>query len=309
MLYKASSPGSLMVLGEYAVLENYPAMVAGINKRLTVLLSPRKDQKIEIISALGKYETTLKNFDIVPPFTFVLSAIKKYDLSHGMTLIIESEFLDTVGFASSAAVSVATIAVLSLWLGYDFSALQIIQEATEIVRQVQGVGSGADVAACVLGGFVHYQKEPLIAERLASTYPLSVIYSGYKTKTMNAIARVKANFSSSPRLYARLMEQIGDGVKEGLLHAKNKNWDALGKIMNIQQGLMDTLGVNTKELNQIIENLRLDLNVLGAKISGSGFGDCVIGLGSPSDSYFRGNDRELWLDVNVGTEGLRYEKI
>ena len=66
-----------MVLGEYAVLENTPALVAAIDKRLTVSLMPRQDQKIEIISALGKYESILKDFVVVPPFTFVLSAIKK----------------------------------------------------------------------------------------------------------------------------------------------------------------------------------------------------------------------------------------
>ena len=49
--------------------------------------------------------------------------------------------------------------------------------------------------------------------------------------------------------------------------------------MNINQGLMDSLGVNNSRLAELVYELREDPNIQGSKISGSGLGDCVVGLG------------------------------
>lgn len=59
--YKASAPGSLMLLGEYAVMHDYPALVCAIDKRITVTLVPSDDEVIEIDSALGSHHTTYRN--------------------------------------------------------------------------------------------------------------------------------------------------------------------------------------------------------------------------------------------------------
>jgi mevalonate kinase len=47
---------------------------------------------------------------------------------------------------------------------------------------------------------------------------------------------------------------------------------------------MDALGVNDAKLSEMIYQLRADNRVQGAKISGSGLGDCVISLGLPGDA-------------------------
>src|SRR5438045_3958935 len=75
MLLRASAPGSLMLLGEYAVLHGQHALVCAIDKRMTVTLSPRDDKKILIESALGHYETTLSDLKLVSPFRFVLATL------------------------------------------------------------------------------------------------------------------------------------------------------------------------------------------------------------------------------------------
>jgi len=45
---------------------------------------------------------------------------------------------------------------------------------------------------------------------------------------------------------------------------------------------MDALGVNDATLSEMIWRLRAQPTILGAKISGSGLGDCVLGLGELS---------------------------
>ena len=55
MQLKASAPGSLMLMGEHAVLHGKKALVCAIDQRISVSLTPREDARISIVSALGEY--------------------------------------------------------------------------------------------------------------------------------------------------------------------------------------------------------------------------------------------------------------
>jgi len=285
MLFKASAPGSLMVLGEYAVLHDKYALVLAVNKRMTVTLTPRTDSLIRISSdQFGETTQQLSQLTIVAPFQFILATLKYYQpqLRSGCDIVVKSDFSDQLGFASSAAVTVATLAVLSRWLNVSNDDLQLITLARDIVRSVQGVGSGADVAACVMGGVVAYRAHPLSVEKFSEFCPFTVVYSGSKTKTVDAIAHVKKYFASQPDLYEKICDAISQCAIQGIDCVRQHDWVELGKLMDIQQGLMDALAVNNSRLTQLIYQLRSQKNMLGAKISGSGLGDCVIGLGVAS---------------------------
>ena len=53
--FEASAPGSLMLMGEYAVLYGHSGIVTAINKRIHVKLRPRQDTGLHIESALGNF--------------------------------------------------------------------------------------------------------------------------------------------------------------------------------------------------------------------------------------------------------------
>jgi mevalonate kinase len=303
VLIKASAPGSLMLLGEYAVLNGGHALVCAIEKRIHVSLKPRADKQIELMSGLGHLTIALSQLKIIPPFQFVLATLKKYQkwMKQGCTITIQSEFSDQVGLASSAAVTVAVLAALKKWLELSYSPLQLIREARRIVQSVQGVGSGADVAACVLGGMVAYRKNPFIAERIECFHPLTLVYSGSKTPTVVAINQVKKYFSSKPILFKHLLRAINICAKQGITAVKAQNFIELSHLMTIQQGLMTALGVNTPQLQTIVEKLIAEPTILAAKISGSGLGDCVVGLGTAQDIE--------QIPITIATQGVRFEKI
>jgi mevalonate kinase len=324
MSFKATAPGSLMLLGEYAVLEGGYALVAAVNRCMSVVLKPREDTLITIKSDLGYYECDRANIEVNAPFQFVLSILKKYkkSLPSGCDLSIESEFSDQIGLASSAAVTVATLTALHAWLNDWITNEELIYEAREIVREVQGVGSGADVVACVLGGVVGYCAEPFEVEEFSYTHPLTVVYSGRKTKTKDAIHFVEDRFSTDPDLYEQIKEAINECAQAGMQAVRNNNHAELGMAMNDQQELMEELGVNTPMLKEIIDNLKEDPAILGAKISGSGLGDCVVGLGVTSISSFTnayldekrmGDDNEIHSyklpDLQIASRGVRCEEI
>ena len=49
--------------------------------------------------------------------------------------------------------------------------------------------------------------------------------------------------------------------------------------MNIHQGLMQALGVSDQKLNNLLNQLGQYPGIMGAKISGAGLGDCIVGIG------------------------------
>lgn len=314
MSYKTSAPGSLMLLGEYAVLFGKPALVCAVDKRIHVTLSPRTDTRVHIHSpTLGQYETELFDIQLTKPFQFVLAAVKHYQsrLRYGCDLHIESEFSDKVGLGSSAAVTVATLAALASWLDIRMQPIDLVRKARGVIRECQGLGSGADVAASVFGGVVYYTAQPLSAEKIAIKLPLSLHYTGFKTPTVEAVKAVDARFQPYPQLFRQLCNAIGQCTEEGLRLIRKNDWNQLGSVMNIQQGLMAALGVTMPVIDHMVEILRQQSGVKGAKISGSGLGDCVIGLGeSASDIQFGTKYADIQpIPVEMTLHGVQGEKI
>ncbi|WP_372805824.1 mevalonate kinase [Pontiella sp.] len=278
---KTSAPGSLMLLGEHAVLHGHKALVGAISRRMTVKLKPSDDDSVRIVSALGQYKAPLNDLVDHPSLGFVLQAIRQQFpfIPTGFELSIDSDFSADIGFGSSAAVTVATHAALLRWItGKPPAPEKLFKQAVETVRSVQGRGSGADVAASVFGGMVGYEIPPTF-QPVGLSIPLTAVYCGYKTPTPEVIRRVEQLRSADPEKYRKIDAEIDAGVADAIGCLKRRDFPAFGKILNRHQQLMDQMGVNTPELAEIVSALQASPDVFGAKISGSGLGDCAIGAG------------------------------
>jgi mevalonate kinase len=301
--FTASAPGSLMLLGEHAVLHGHPALVCAVNRRIHVTLTPRKDRTIRLLSALGRHTTSADNIKPSKPFRFVIAAIRRFEkkLPAGFDLRIVSEFSHEVGLGSSAAVTVATLAVLSKWLKRSSSPRKLMLDGVSVIRETQGLGSGADVAASVYGGIVLYRTTPIRATKLNATFPLTVIYSGSKMPTVEVVRLVERSRKASPLVYGAIFKMMGQSSRQAAAAIRRKNWKDVGTIMNLNQLLMAAIGVSNGKLAAIVRLLLADPRILGAKISGSGLGDCVIGLGKAK--------RTKWpyaaLPVMISSQGVQ----
>lgn len=314
MQLKASAPGSLMLLGEFAVLQGKQALVCAVDKRLTVTLTPRTDTHIEIISTtLGHHSTDLSQLKIIKPFQFVLGALQHFQqqMQQGCDITIESEFSDKIGFGSSAAVTVATLSVLMHWLNIPYSQLELVKRGRDVIRLVQGIGSGADVAASVYGGVVSYNADALSIETFPVTLPLNAIYAGFKTPTVQVIQHVQNQFANKLDALNAIYDQIGLCSLQAVNYVRESNLLKLGESMNAQQAMMELLGVSSPLLGEMVNDLRKHTGILGAKISGSGMGDCVIGLGELPQQYQCLVQGQLLQRIPVATtlQGVYCEKI
>ena len=279
--FVASAPGNLMILGEHAVLRGYRALVCAVNRRMQVTLTPRNDRQIVIQSALGTHRTELDHLELHHAFRFVMAAVELYraKLSRGFDLSIESEFSHQIGFGSSAAVTVAMVAVLASFTDQPTHENTLFIQARDIIRTIQGLGSGADVAASVFGGLVAYRADPLELIPLSKAHPITIIYSGSKMPTVEVVRLVNSRYDRHPELFTSIFRLMDQSVATALSALEQDDWETLGHLLNINQGLMEAIGVSNAALAEIVHALRSDPCTLGSKISGSGLGDCVIGLG------------------------------
>jgi mevalonate kinase len=148
----------------------------------------------------------------------------------------------------------------------------------QTVHAVQGRGSGADLAASVFGGVVGYTTEPTF-QPLAVCIPLTAVYCGYKTPTPEVILKVEELRAADPQKYERIFSEMDADAARAMECLRGHDLPGLGNILNRNQQLMDEMGVNTRELQEIVEALQAAPDVFGAKISGSGLGDCAVGIG------------------------------
>ncbi len=283
-----------MLMGEHAVLRGARAIACAVDSYIHVELTPRQDRQVFIHSALGEYAASLDQLPDSDDLSFVVTAVRQWSerLPVGFDLQIESEFSHTVGLGSSAAVVAALTVALDRFAGTALRSEQQFDAALKVIHEVQnGRGSGTDLAASLYGGLIAYRVDPRELIPLKGLPPLSLWYVGYKMKTPAVLELVEQRSQRFPELYNGLDRMMADCCTEAEAAIDNSDWDALGELMGFYQGLMDALGVNDAKLSELIYRLRAEPGNQGAKISGSGLGDCVVVLGQ------------------AVPEGLNYERI
>ena len=158
------------------------------------------------------------------------------------------------------------------------SSEQVFGKALGIVRQVQGMGSGADIMASLNGGVGFYPegcyKNLEAPELLGRKVALFATYCGVKTATPGVVHRVEQVFMPYPELLSALDKADDTLTSLALKHLGQAA--SLGELLNISSGWTESLKVHTQKLSQWLWDLRSQS--YGVKLSGSGLGDCAVGV-------------------------------
>lgn len=302
---KVSAPGSVMLMGEHAVVKGHWAIACALDKSIEVRLTPRNDRIITIDSKLAQYSACLDDLTWLAELSFVIKAIELHllELTHGFDLKVDAQFSHTLGLGSSAAVTVAVIQALCQYTKTALSKPLHLKKALAVVHAIQGRGSGTDLAASIYGGVIAYRVSPSEVIPLDGLPKLGLYYVGYKTKTADVLRHVAELEKHCSELYVSIYCIMNEITVAAIAAVKKQDWVHLGILMNMYQGQMDSLGVNDATLSDIVYKLRdpeiTQGKVFGVKISGSGLGDCVISLGEQLSL-----ENYQSIDINTSANGV-----
>ncbi|MBI2039538.1 mevalonate kinase [Candidatus Microgenomates bacterium] len=320
-----SAPGKLMLFGEHAVIYGRPCIVTAVGQRMKATVELTSEPIFQLNAPdinVSNYKKPIKELgqgDITKGAKFVELALYNYYKNYkyyikkpGIKISTKSEFSSQFGFGSSSASTVCVIKALSELTEADLDNKAIFDLAYKTVLDIQGKGSGFDVAAAIFGGTLYFLTGGKVIEPLnIDTLLLVVGYSGIKTDTVTLINQVKELADNYPEVVEGIYDNISKLVDRAKAALLAKDWQTLGQLMNFNEGYLSSLGVEGKKLSSMIYAAR-EAGAYGAKLSGAGIGDCMIALASQKSrkavEQAINNAGGQVIDIKANVEGVRIEK-
>ena len=280
----ASAPGKTILFGEHAVVYGEPAIAGAVNKRATIRLreSP-SDVSIFKSDDLGfeaELDTVAKRYTLKKGkpgiIKYILEILSQYHDHSPLEIDLSLDIPIGSGLGSSAAVTVSTLAALFKYQGKKFDRISIAKKAHEIESNVQGMASPLDTRVSTFGGLIYLSRDKKIAKFNTDLKTSFVIgYTSKRGNTGRMVKYVKSLKQRNPKIVNLILRAIGNITDEAKLAIAHNEEYKLGELMNINQGLLDSIGVNTNELSRMVYLAR-KAGASGSKITGAGGGGSII---------------------------------
>ncbi|MBK8012345.1 MAG: hypothetical protein IPK13_13430 [Deltaproteobacteria bacterium] len=304
---RASAPGKIMLMGEYAVLEGGPALIAAVNRRASGRWADDGASGRGTAEALGPVEFAIEPSPVVAS-VFARARLLGYPCGNDV-VIDTARFRDGageklgLGSSSAAAVVAAALivgqvdhtAILDLALGGHRGAFR-------------GQGSGVDVAASVYGGVFSTCSQPAPRTPLGAALPglgLYVLFTGHSASTAEFVRASRACGR-----FARHAETMAALAEAGIAAYSAEKAEDFLEVARAYGAAMADLGADagvpivTEQIAAVMQAAAAGGGA--AKPSGAGGGDIVV-LWSRSPelaaSVAAATDCTV-LDVDIDLDGV-----
>ncbi|WP_414469296.1 mevalonate kinase [Methanobacterium sp. ACI-7] len=320
MQVAASAPGKAILFGEHAVVYGKPAIAMALDKRASVVINKRADNKIHVnirdLDIQGYLNLNDNAIISDSPkkgiLKYILSSIKKFQSDTGIDICIDVNIPIGGGLGSSAAVTVATIAAISKFNGIELEKKEIANYAHEVELEVQNSASPLDTTVSTYGGLLYLEKDAkkIVSLDINHNIPVVIGYTNSRGNTGKLVESVRIRREKFPEVIDPVIDSIETLTIEAKDAILNNNEKRIGELMNINQGLLDALGVNTKELSDMVFISRR-AGALGSKLTGAGGGGSMIAF-CPDDTYkiiSALKKKENAFEANISKDGVKSEII
>tara|TARA_B100000029_G_scaffold199780_2_gene198137 strand:+ start:5619 stop:6596 length:978 start_codon:yes stop_codon:yes gene_type:complete len=287
------APGKCILFGEHAVVYGHPAVAVAIDSGVRVSVEQSDEWTLEGVP----FEPSRH-----PHISHILNTVFEYD-GQPLKMEVESGLFSAAGLGSSAALSNAIGAALQAHINpgqpLDPISLARMGHSAEAMAQ-KGRASPTDTATSALGGCVVVSGEPVQGTRHVfdaelqtpeglrewsinavdmpdslSEACLVIGFTGEMSSTGKMVAGVAKRLEEQPGLRGE-MDAIGRITSAGLTAISAGNLEAVGMAMDACHEKLRLLGVSSPSLEALVEAARP--HSLGAKLTGSGGGGCMIAL-------------------------------
>jgi len=275
----ASAPAKIILFGEHFVVHGTKAILAAIDKRVTVTSSFTENKTIKVNSQLGTLEVPmLSSHEEVKsefrPFVYLVNKmINSHQDVNGLEITINSDIPIGVGLGSSSACCVAATASI-FGLFKELSSEELLKISIEAEKTIFPDTSGADCTVCTYGGMIEYPS----IEKIDNTFDLNLLIANSMIphNTKNSVEKVNKFKENDEERFSELCDLETKLIDEVITAMKNNDATTFGLKMSENQKYLEEIQVSNDTLRGMISSLK-EIS-LGTKITGAGDGGCVIAL-------------------------------
>jgi len=275
----ASAPGKIILFGEHFVVHGTPAILAAIDKRVTVTSTFTENKTLKINSQLGTLEVPISSSheeakSEFKPFIYLANKmINSHQGVNGLEITINSDIPIGVGLGSSSACCVAATASIS-GLFKELSSEENLKMSIEAEKTIFPDTSGADCTVCTYGGMIEYPN----IKKIDNTFDLNLLIANSMIphNTKNSDEKVNKFKENNEERFSQLCDLETKLIDEVITAMKNNDATALGLKMSENQKYLEEIQVSNDTLRDMISSLN-EIS-MGSKITGAGDGGCVIAL-------------------------------
>ena len=275
----ASAPGKIILFGEHFVVHGTKAILAAINKRVTVTTTFTDNKTIKVNSELGTLEVPISSSYEVSksefrPFIFLVNKmINSNQNVSGLEVTIDSDIPIGVGLGSSSACCVAAAASIC-GLFKELSSEEILNLSIDAEKTIFPDTSGADCTVCTYGGMIEYPS----IEKIDNTFELNLLIANSMIphNTKNSVEKVNKFKENDKERFSQLCDFETELIDIVIVAMKNNDATTFGLKMSENQKYLEEIQVSNDTLRDMINSLS-EIS-LGSKITGAGDGGCIIAL-------------------------------
>jgi galactokinase len=319
----ARAPGRVNLIGDHTDYTGGLCLPIAIDRWVEVEV--QREAGSRVVALFSEDEATAVEIpiDVVDAATveprwgrFVAAVVKRLDLAHGFSGTVRSNVPIGAGLSSSAALEVATALALA---PNRLDPLVLAMLCRDAEHEARGVPTGLlDQLASVFGVAGHALLLDCSTNSITPT-PLPpdeeaefvVIYggardlasTGYSDRVdecrraeteigplrVAALADVERITDPTVRRRARHVVGENERVREFAAALAAEHLEDAGRIMDdSHRSLRDDYESSTPDIDALCDELRSHPGVLGARITGGGWGGCVVVLARPGSLADRG---------------------
>ena len=271
--------GKIILMGEHSVVFGKPAIAlpftnAQITAKIFYIDGPIT---IDCIYFNGLLELAPDTIYGIKQLIYVTLVFLKQPFKN-LHIKIDATLPSSRGLGSSAAVSIAI--VRSLFDAFDATLteekLKYFVDIAETIHHLNP--SGVDATTIMSNRavfFDSYEGKKFIPCHLEGL--LVVADTGKQGFSKEAVADVRKLMNENPTIINPIMERLGELTEDVRKYLANNQIIRLGLAMTEAHQLLNQINVSDPKLERLVK-VALDAGALGAKLTGSGKGGCMIAL-------------------------------
>ena len=185
------------------------------------------------------------------------------------------------GIGATGASSVAIVRALAEEFNLPLSDDEVNAAAYQAEIAYHGpTTSGIDNMISTYGAIIGLTRgEPNVVRKMKLKEPVEVVIgdTGIIANTKILLAALGERKKSSPERYGRIMQDAGQIAEEAMISIQRFDLEKIGRLMDRNQSLLQEADISCPELDLLV-TLSRKAGALGAKLTGSGGGGCMLAL-------------------------------